>query len=297
MAASNMALFGGAFFTPILVGKITHTLGWEWTFYFVAIFAGCLFPFVFFFVPETAFRRSNHFNTDLTGQDTRNDSLPAHELPAYEATTNGISTDACYQEAATKEHGHDEEQQTSQPESSQIPRGRFAPSLMPFNGRKTDENFLKLILRPFPLFFHPAVFWGCLIQGTLIGWTVFIGVVLAAVFMAPPLWFTEEETGYMYTGPFIGAVLGFVLSGLLTDWITKIMIRKNKGVYEPEFRIVLVVVQLIVGGVGLYGFGWASQNVKPNGFVLPDFFFALEVMGMVIGAVASALYLVDAHRK
>ena len=51
----------------------------------------------------------------------------------------------------------------------------FARSLLPFNGRKTDENFFKLLLRPFPLFLHPAILWGCLIQGTLIGWTVMIG--------------------------------------------------------------------------------------------------------------------------
>jgi MFS family permease len=30
MAVSNLALFGGAFFTPVLVGKIADTMGWEW---------------------------------------------------------------------------------------------------------------------------------------------------------------------------------------------------------------------------------------------------------------------------
>jgi hypothetical protein len=33
------------------------------------------------------------------------------------------------------------------------------------------------------------------------------------------------------------------------------------------------------------------------GWFWPDFFFALVVMGMVLGAVASALYIVDAHRE
>ena len=124
-----------------------------------------------------------------------------------------------------------------------------------------------------------------------------IGVVLAALFLAPPLWFTEVETGYMYAGPFIGALLGFALSGFLADWSTKIMIRRNKGIYEPEFRIVLVIAQLVFGCVGLYGFGFAAANVQRFGWFLPDFFFALEVIGMVLGAVASALYIVDAHRE
>ena len=64
---------------------------------------------------------------------------------------------------------------------------------------------------------------------------------MKAIFLGPPLWFDEVHTGYMYTGPFIGAVLGFLLAGLLADWSAKIMIRRNRGIYEPEFRIILVV--------------------------------------------------------
>jgi len=50
-------------------------------------------------------------------------------------------------------------------------------------------------------------------------------------------------------------------------------------------------------GAGLYGFGFASANTARYGWFWPDFFFALEVAGMVVGAVASALYVVDAHRN
>ena len=101
----------------------------------------------------------------------------------------------------------------------------------------------------------------------------------------------------MYTGPFIGAILGFLIAGLLADSSARIMVGRNKGVYEPEFRIILVVAQLIFGCAGLYGFGITAKNVSKYGWLWPDFFFALEVMGMVLGAVASALYIVDAHRK
>ena len=281
MALTNLALFGGAFFTPVVVGKITHTIGWEWSFYLIAIFSGVLLPVVFLFVPETAFRRENALNTDIVGQE----STP--EKTFNELTNGDINHKKLSDHPEDKANLH----------SNQVipPRATFAQSLLPFNGRKTDENIVKLFLRPLPLFFHPAVFWACLIQGALIGWTVMMGVVLAVIFLGPPLWFDEVKTGYMYTGPFIGAILGFVLSGLLSDWSTKFMIRRNKGVYEPEFRILLVIPQLIFGCVGLYGFGATSDHVKH--WIWPDFFFALEVMGMVIGAVASALYIVDAHRK
>ena len=290
MALSNLALFGGAFFTPIIVGKITATLGWQWSFYFISIFAGAILPFLFFFVPETAFRRAEHLNTDVTGEHQNHVAI---ELPEkrIEQSPAGSGPTSFEQDCDNRQLADDNIQTT-------IPRkATFAQSLLPFNGRKTDENFFKLLLRPFPLFLHPAIFWGCLIQGTLIGWTVMIGVVLAAIFLGPPLFFTEVKTGYMYTGAFVGAILGFLLAGLLADWSTNLMIRRNKGVYEPEFRIVLVIAQLILGCAGLYGFGVTSANVAHYGWFLPDFFFALEVMGMVLGAVASALYIVDAHRK
>ena len=285
MAFSNLALFGGAFFTPILVGKITHTIGWPWSFYFVAIFCGAMLPLVFFFVPETAFRRDDSLNTDIKGEES------IQRTPCSNTTQ---SPNSSIPTSLEKDHYSNPEHRST----SQKPQKLcFARSLLPFNGRKTDESFLKLVLRPLPLFLHPAILWACLIQGALIGWTVMIGVVLAAIFLGPPLWYDEVQTGYMYTGPFIGAILGFLLAGLLADWSAKIMIRSNKGIYEPEFRILLVVAQLVFGCAGLYGFGITANNVAKYGWFWPDFFYALEVMGMVLGAVASALYIADAHRK
>ena len=174
MACSNLALFGGAFFTPILVGKITHTIGWSWSFYFIAIFCGAMLPLVFLFVPETAFRRDDSLNTDIRGEH----SSPSNVVPAYEIgpNENNQSPSSSFPTSFEKDHLTVSERRSN----SKVPtKVSFARSLHPFNGRKTDESFFKLILRPLPLFLHPAVLWACLIQGALIGWTVMIGVVLA----------------------------------------------------------------------------------------------------------------------
>lgn len=110
------------------------------------------------------------------------------------------------------------------------------------------------------------------------------------------MWFEEDKTGYLYTGAFIGSIVGLILSGLLSDSINKLMIRLNHGKYEPEFRILLVIPQLICCGIGLYGFGYTADNVMHYGWLLPDVFFAFLIVGMVMGAVAASLYIVDAHR-
>ena len=294
MALTNLAVFGGAFFTPILVGKITHTIGWPWTFYLVAIFTGLCLPFVIFFVPEMAYQRAAHLNTDMASSD----NLHLFQKPddnSHELTTHNVSSSdpATGESTAISNNTVRGRAQAS----ANIPLKTFKQNLLPFSGRKTNESFFKLFLRPFPLFAHPAVLWACLIQGTMIGWTVFIGIVLAAFFLGPPLFWNEVKTGYAYTGAFVGAIFGFLIAGALADWSAKYLTRKNKGIYEPEFRILLVIPQLIFGCSGLYLFAITAPRLVDFHWSIPILGFALEVCGMVIGAVSASLYIVDAHRR
>ena len=302
MAITNLAVFGGAFMTPVLVGKITHSIGWQWTFYLEAIFCAACLPAIIFLVPETAYRRSATLNTDLhtDSDDTlraRLESRTAHGNQDEKAPLpNGNGSLSLSQH---NNHNPSSEENLANGQTSPTgttPKKSYAQTLKPFSGWYTEDNFFKILLRPLPLFLHPAILWGCLIQGSMIGWTVFIGVDLAAIMLGPPLWWGEVETGYAYVGAFIGAILGFLVAGGLADWSAKAMTKRNGGVYEPEFRIVLVIPMLIFGCAGLYGFGVTSNNLYKYHWIWPVFFFGLEVMGMVIGAVASSLYIVDAHR-
>lgn len=302
MAFTNLAVFGGAFFTPILVGKITHTIGWQWTFYFVAIFCGVCLPLIFFFCPETAYRRDTSLNLDLLAKDELTKVLPKEQENGVAAVTRKEDHEGEIYAVETHETGQAKNQgETVEARvDNAIPqKASFAQSLALFNGRKTDEQFWKLLLRPLPLFLQPAFLWACLIQGCMIGWTVFIGVILAQFFLATPLWWNEVQTGYAYTAAFIGALIGFVIAGILSDWSAKLMTKWNNGVYEPEFRIVLVIPQMILGCAGLYGWGKTVDGLlhETYHYTVPLTFFGFEVAGMVIGAVASSLYIVDAYRK
>ncbi|GAB0136031.1 hypothetical protein EsDP_00004348 [Epichloe bromicola] len=291
MAFTNLAVFGGAFFTPVVVGKITHTIGWQWTFYLVAIFSAAVFPAVFLFCPETAYRREAKYNTDGIVEEEKLAS----------STELGTATTIAADGAPPRKNGF-----VLLPRSSAMqpigdantPRKTFVESMSLFDGRKTHERYWVLLLRPFPLVLNPAFFWGCLIQGTMIGWTIFIGVIVAVIFIGPPFFWGEEKTGFTYVAPFVGAVAGFIISGLLADPTAKMLTRRNKGIYEPEFRLLLVVPMIVTAGVGLYGFGFTSDRLLTGqySYIVPLVFFASEVGGMVIGTVASSLYIVDAYR-
>ncbi|KNG47744.1 mfs transporter [Stemphylium lycopersici] len=235
MALSNFCVFGGAFLTPVLVGVIADRIGYQWTFYFVAIFAGIMLPLVILFVPETAFRRDERFDIDTMGNLLVMDGEEMKMLGNKYSSITSVENEAVGH--TVKIRAGDSPNQ--QPAGGSPRKATFLESIKPFNGRKTDER---------------------------------------------------------YTGAFIGALLGFALTGLVSDWSANLLTRLNNGVYEPEFRMVLVIPQLILGCAGIYGFGWTSADAGTYGWFWPDFFFALVVMGMVCGAVASALYIVDAHR-
>ncbi|KAM0721631.1 hypothetical protein Q7P37_002556 [Cladosporium fusiforme] len=286
MSVSNLAIYGGAFLTPVIVGKMTSTMGWQWTHYFVAIFAAAMLPLIVFLAPETAYTRDARLETDTLAV-----AASSHNTSKLTPTPSSPSGG---EETSAEEKPSPNTTSTSHPGPTEL---LSLHALSPFNGRKTSTPFWKLLLRPFPLFLHPSIFWAMLIQGTLIGWTVLIGIVLAGIMIGPPLWFNEVQTGYMYGGAVIGAILGFVLAGLLSDSSARWLSKRNNGVFEPEFRLVLVIPQLILGCAGLYGFGITAQDTGRYGWFWPDFFFALVVAGMVLGAVASALYIVDAHRE
>lgn len=49
----------------------------------------------------------------------------------------------------------------------------------------------------------------------------------------------------------MGAITGFVFAGSLADFSAKFLTKRNDGIYEPEYRIVLVVAQAIVGVLGI----------------------------------------------
>ncbi|KAG9242382.1 MFS transporter-like protein [Calycina marina] len=301
MALTNLAVFGGAFFTPILVGKITHTIGWPWSFYFVSIFCAVCLPLLFFFCPETAYLRSAYLNTDLVSSDdfrSQENIGGSHELQSNAGASISVSLDGAeyINGHANKKPGTAPWHPAAQDTGANIPKQSWAQSLRIFNGRKSNESYWKLLLRPFSLFAHPAILWACLIQGTMIGWTVFIGVVLGAIFLGPPLFWDEVNTGYAYTGAFVGSVMGFLLAGGLADWSAKFMTRKNGGIYEPEFRIILVIPQMIFGVTGLFGFGITASRLVDFHWSVPIAFFGMQVGAMVIGAVAASLYIVDAHR-
>lgn len=111
--------------------------------------------------------------------------------------------------------------------------------------------------------------------------------------MAPPYLLSAAGVGYLSLGPFIGASIGSIFMSMVTDPIIKWCAVKNKGIYEPEYRLLLVAAGLLVG-IGLMSFGALAQDGKT--YYATATMHGVTLAGVVIVAIAVGAYALDAYR-
>lgn len=115
--------------------------------------------------------------------------------------------------------------------------------------------------RPFILFAYPAVLWSTVVYSLSIGWLIVLSESVSAIYRDRDSYnFTALQCGLIYISPFIGGVLGTAVAGKVSDIIVRWMSRRNDGVYEPEFRLVMAIPVCICTTIGLMGFGWSAEE-------------------------------------
>jgi hypothetical protein len=135
----------------------------------------------------------------------------------------------------------------------------FWQQLLPVRGVESSENLLYIIFRPFGMLLFPQVLYGFITYGLSTSWLVVMISVLAQLFTAPPYNFSVSDVGLISIAPLVASLLG-VVAGPLNDWAVKKLSRWNKGIYEPEFRLSLNILTLVLGVVGFFGFGGCLEN-------------------------------------
>lgn len=120
-------------------------------------------------------------------------------------------------------------------------------------------------------------------------------VVNGVIFVAPPYNFTVSQTGLISLSPFIMTALAEIVSGPLNDYVCLYLTRKNKGIYEPEFRLPLMIVSVIFGTVGFFGFG-ATVQFQTH-WIGPVLCFGFANVSLVFAATCVFGYVVDSYRK
>lgn len=270
-------------FSAIIVGPIATNLGWRYLFHILIPFTTLEVVLLFFFVPETSYIRDHRYDID----ELSNDNLA--DLAAVErrhANPGGLG----------EKGGSDEmikiQTATSSPPALR-PKKTFVQELTIFTGTYSTDNLLQLVIAPFAVCANLAVLWMVIVTGGLTAFFVAQSYDMAQIFMAPPYLLSAAGVGYLSLGPFLGGLLGSLFLGATLDPLIKWCAKKNKGVYEPEYRLLGMIPSVTVV-IGLVLFGYCAQ--QGSSYYLTAFFHGMDLFGIVVAAIAASTYVLDAYR-
>ncbi|PKS09347.1 hypothetical protein jhhlp_003961 [Lomentospora prolificans] len=176
------------------------------------------------------------------------------------------------------------------------PAQTFVQQLKPYHGRLSDDAWFKVMLRPFILYSYPAILWSSAVYSCSVGWLIVISESMAMIYQNRDSYhFNALQTGLVYISPFVGGLFGTAVAGKVSDIVVKAMARRNGGLYEPEFRLVMAIPILFTTVIGLMGFGWSAE--ERDHWIVPTVFFGIVSFGCSLGSTTSITFCVDSYRQ
>ncbi|KAI8724335.1 MFS domain-containing protein [Fusarium sp. LHS14.1] len=224
---------------PVISGYVITGLSWQWSFRLLAISFALAFVFSFFLMSETLFNR----DSIVTGVEPSifvSDHLEANRsdspAPGTLDSVRDVSSVGPPDKPALWKQILGLQNVQMQPVTQLIP----------------------VLLRPLGLPRHPDIVWACAMWSVTYSWVIIQGAVADQIFRAPPYNLSPTSVGLLIgIAPLVGSAIGTILGGWMCDWVAQIMVKQNGGVYEPEFRLVVLVPTLITIIIGSFGLGMA----------------------------------------
>ncbi|KAF2703931.1 MFS general substrate transporter [Pleomassaria siparia CBS 279.74] len=240
---------------------------------------------------------SPHPDTTTSTQDYFHQDQDMGESEQHSNTHHDVE-----KQATTSPNVHDET--SAVPESDDLhytdyyrsaPPKSYVQSLRPWNGRLAKDKWVHVMVRPFILYAYPAVLWSSMVYALAVGWLIVLSESVAAIYRNSDSYnFSALQAGLVYISPFVGGILGTAVAGKLSDIVVRFMARKNDGVYEPEYRLVMAIPIAISTTIGLMGFGWSAQE-KDN-WIVPTVFFGIISFGCSLASTTAVTFVVDSYR-
>ncbi|KAI0673992.1 MFS general substrate transporter [Trametes maxima] len=249
---------------PLICSYVIQNLSWEFGFWFVSIPLGLTVIAVFFFVPETTYKRE-----EVTNKSKRENSDDSASIEKAIETGDVESVDA-----------------STQPEPPS-----YLSQLKIWHGTFTDESLWKIALRPFPFLLSPVTYFLFLTHGMQTVWLSLVPLCSSTIFTLEYN-FNAAQIGLTNLGGIVGIVLAMLVTGPLNDWGVVWISKRNRGIYEPEFRLMFMISMLF----GIFGYvGWAVGNDHHMPWIGAVACITMLNFSMVVSGSAAVTYLLDTH--
>jgi hypothetical protein len=137
------------------------------------------------------------------------------------------------------------------------PKKTYRQRLTVFRGRVSNAGFWRTSFKPIPLITFPVVVFAAFTYSIYAGGLTLIALLQDTVFSAPPYNLSSSASGLTNLPLFGVGLVGTLTAGYTADFIIQWMTKHNNGVYEPEFRLVLMTVAATLSTVVYVGFGFS----------------------------------------
>ena len=282
----------GGSLAPVAAGYITVSQGWRWVWWWIAIFFGLALIAFLFLYEETKY---SHTAIDGIAPSDLQDPLAARPEERTSGTPEKKDGNLEATEAAVDEEA-DRGLSTVQIDYT-IPRKTYWQRLALYS--KTPGSlrpFLRHSWQPLIILFTtPAVLFMSFVYGTMNTSTTVMITTLSSYMADPPYNFNSAQIGLMSVPPFIGTTLGALVTGPLSDWLILYLARKNRGIYEPEMRLWVVVAFIPFVPAGLFMFGIGLNNGAP--WPLLAVGYALCQFGTTPASSIALTYITDSYTE
>ncbi|PIG79628.1 MFS multidrug transporter [Aspergillus arachidicola] len=152
--------------------------------------------------------------------------------------------------------------------------------------------FIQAITRPTKLLFlTPNVALFSLYTGVVFGYLYLLFTTVTEVYETTYK-FSQGATGLVYIGIGVGALIGITCFGALSDRIQNLLIARNNGQAEPEFRLPPLIPGSFLIPIGLFWYGWSAQMHVH--WIMPIIGLGWVGCGMIATLLPIQSYLVDA---
>ncbi|KAF5584212.1 transporter HOL1 [Fusarium subglutinans] len=274
-AVFNLGVLGGINLASPIAGTIIDKYGYKTCLWAMAGAFGLQLVLTFFFMPETAYKRSIDSSIPAASSQGEGPSAAADKKQFVSEVENTASASG--------------NAPTPEPHS-------FIYSLRPWSGYYDSSGFWSSMFAPFRMLASPVVIWGCFQLTICMSWLVFLASTFSQIFTGPPYNFSVTQVGLSNLSSFVGTSIATALAGVMVDGLATFMAKRNEGIYEPEFRLPILVLLTTFGGCGFFGYGQSLSNAEP--WPIPVIVcLGMIALGTQFGIVGVVSYVVDSHRR
>ncbi|KAJ3466374.1 hypothetical protein MRS44_007032 [Fusarium solani] len=179
-------------------------------------------------------------------------------------------------------------------------RGSGRPSRAQFGiFQEIDRTAWRSVVRhfftPAYIFFFPIVFWASMAMGSAANALLAVNILQSPGLAAPPYNFTPAQVGYANFALVVGGVVGLAVAGPWSDYVSQKATERNKGIREPEMRLLSLSPFIAVAIVGLIAFGVGLQDKWPWPAIIVIGFGFVGVQVVAIPTI-SITYAIDCYR-